>query len=49
MDRLAKNQKIKETGKATRERRKDMLCRVYEVKADLSRMSKSQPQCLPGR
>ena len=42
MDRLAKNQKIKETGKATRERRKDMLCRVFEVKADLSRMSKSQ-------
>ena len=42
MDRLAKNQKIKETGKATRERRKDMLCRVFEVKVDLSRMSKSQ-------
>ena len=42
MDRLAKNQKIKETGKATRERRKYMLCRVFEVKADLSRMSKSQ-------
>ena len=42
MDRLAKNQKIKETGKATRERRKDMLCRVFEVKADISRMSKSQ-------
>jgi len=42
MDRLAKNQKIKETGKATRERRKDMLCRVFEVKADLSRMPKSQ-------
>ena len=42
MDRLAKNQKIKETGKATRERRKDMLCRVFEVKVDLSRKSKSQ-------
>ena len=42
MDRVAKNQKIKETGKATRERRKDMLCRVFEVKVDLSRMSKSQ-------
>ena len=42
MDRLVKNQKIKETGKATRERRKDMLCRVFEVKVDLSRMSKSQ-------
>jgi transposase len=41
MDRLAKNQKIKEAGKATRERRKDMLCRVFEVKVDLSRMSKS--------
>ena len=42
MDRLAKNQKIKETGKATRERRKDMLCRAFEVKVDFSRMSKSQ-------
>ena len=42
MDRLAKNQKIKETGKATRERRKDMRCRVFEVKVDFSRMSKSQ-------
>ena len=42
MDRLAKNQKIKETGKATRERRKDMLCRVFEVKVDFSKMSRSQ-------
>ena len=42
MDRLAKNQKIKETGKATRERRKDMLCRVFEVKVDHSKLSKSQ-------
>ena len=42
MDKLAKNQKIKETGKATRERRKDMLCRAFEVKVDFSRMSKSQ-------
>ena len=42
MDRLAKNQKIKETGKATRERRKDMLCRAFEVKVDLSKLSKSQ-------
>ena len=32
MDRLVKNQKIKESGKATRERRKDMLCRVFEMK-----------------
>ena len=42
MDRLAKNQKIKDTGKATRERRKDMLCRVFEVKVDHSKLSKSQ-------
>ena len=42
MDRLAKNQKIKETGKATRERRKDMLCRAFEVKVDFSKMPKSQ-------
>ena len=42
MDKLAKNQKIKETGKATRERRKDMLCRAFEVKVDFSRISKSQ-------
>ena len=42
MDRLAKNRKIKETGKATRERRKDMLCRAFEVKVDHSKLSKSQ-------
>ncbi|MBR0452100.1 MAG: transposase, partial [Oscillospiraceae bacterium] len=42
MDRLAKNRNIKETGKATRERRKDMLCRAFEVKVDFSKMPKSQ-------
>ncbi|MFW9996830.1 MAG: RNA-guided endonuclease InsQ/TnpB family protein, partial [Candidatus Odinarchaeota archaeon] len=38
--RIAKNKKIAETRKATRERRKDMICKTYELKINKSRMSK---------
>ena len=37
-----RNRKISENGKATRERRKDLVCRVFEVKVDASKMSKTQ-------
>ena len=42
MDQTDKNLKIKETCKATKERRKDMNCRVFEVKVVASKMPKSQ-------
>ncbi|MFW9997124.1 MAG: hypothetical protein ACFFD4_34085, partial [Candidatus Odinarchaeota archaeon] len=38
-ERLAKNKKIAETRKTTRERRKDMVCKTYELKINRSRMS----------
>ena len=41
MDRSEKNNRIKETLKATKERRKYMTCRVYEVKVDRSKLSKA--------
>ena len=42
MDNAVKNQKIKETCKATRDRRKDMVCRAFEVKVVASKMPGSQ-------
>ena len=42
MDREEKNKRIREKGKATRERHANMLCRCYEVKVDSSKMSKKQ-------
>ena len=42
MDREEKNNRIREKGKATRERHADMLCRCYEVKVDSSKMSRKQ-------
>ncbi|MBQ8994705.1 MAG: transposase [Oscillospiraceae bacterium] len=42
MEKQVKNQQIKETCKATRNRRKDMRCRVFEVKVDSSKLSRSQ-------
>ena len=42
MDREEKNKRIREKGKATRERHADMLCRCYEVKVDSSKMSRKQ-------
>ena len=42
MDREEKNNRIREKGKATRERHADMLCRCYEVKVDSSKMSWKQ-------
>ena len=42
MNNTDKNLKIKETCKATRMRRKDMDCRVFEVKVVRSKMSRSQ-------
>ena len=42
MNNTDKNLKIKETCKATRMRRKDMDCRIFEVKVVRSKMSRSQ-------
>ena len=42
MDREEKNNRIREKGKATRERHADMFCRCYEVKVDSSKLSKKQ-------
>ena len=42
MEREEKNKRIREKGKATRERHANMLCRCYEVKVDSSKMSKKQ-------
>ena len=37
-----RNSRIRENGKATKARRRDMLCRTFEVKADASKMSRTQ-------
>ena len=37
-----RNSRIREKGKATKARRRDMICKVFEVKADASKMSVAQ-------
>ncbi|MBR0151045.1 MAG: transposase [Synergistaceae bacterium] len=41
-ERLAKNTRIREQGKLTREKRKRQLCRVYCVKIDFSHLNEAQ-------
>lgn len=38
-ERLAKNNRIREKGKETREKRKGQICRVYRVKIDISHLN----------
>ena len=40
--RLAKNNRIREQGKQTREKRKHQVCRVYYVKIDISHLNEAQ-------
>ena len=41
-ERLAKNNRIREQGKLTREKRKSQICRVYRVKIDFSHLNEAQ-------
>ena len=41
-ERLAKNNRIREQGKQTREKRKGQVCRVYRVKIDISHLNEVQ-------
>ncbi|MBR4196709.1 MAG: transposase [Synergistaceae bacterium] len=41
-ERLAKNNRIREQGKLTREKRKSQICRVYRVKIDISPLNEVQ-------
>ena len=41
-ERLAKNNRIREQGKQTREKRKSQICRVYRVKIDISHLNEAQ-------
>ncbi|MBR1438009.1 MAG: hypothetical protein IJ587_05670, partial [Synergistaceae bacterium] len=40
--RLAKNNRIREQGRQTREKRKNQICRVYRVKIDFSHLNNMQ-------
>ena len=41
-ERLIKNNRIREQGRLTREKRKSQVCRVYRVKIDLSHLNEAQ-------
>ena len=41
-ERLAKNNRIREKGKETRQKRKSQICRVYRVKIDISHLNEAQ-------
>ncbi|MBQ9574500.1 MAG: hypothetical protein IJR27_04385, partial [Synergistaceae bacterium] len=41
-ERLAKNNRIREQGRKTREKRKSQICRVYRVKIDFSHLNEEQ-------
>ncbi len=41
-ERLAKNNRIREQGKLTREKRKSQVCRVYRVKINISHLNEAQ-------
>ena len=41
-ERLAKNNRIREQGRQTREKRKRQICRVYRVKIDISQLNEAQ-------
>ena len=42
MDKIDKNRKIAEGRKATREKRLSQICKVYELKIDMSKLSIKQ-------
>ena len=44
--RLEKNNRIREKGKQTREKRKSQICRVYRVKIDFSHLNEAQKEHL---
>ena len=44
--RLEKNNRIREKGKQTREKRKSQICRVYRVKIDISHLNEAQKEHL---
>ncbi|MBQ3397269.1 MAG: hypothetical protein IJG51_00085, partial [Synergistaceae bacterium] len=46
IERLAKNNRIRENGKETREKRKSQACRVYRVKIDISHLNEAQREHL---
>ena len=41
-ERLAKNTRIREKGKETKQKRKSQICRVYRVKIDISHLNEAQ-------
>ena len=41
-ERLAKNNRIREQGRLTREKRKTQVCKVYRVKIDVSHLNSQQ-------
>ena len=41
-ERLEKNNRIREKGKQTREKRKSQVCRVYRVEIDISHLNETQ-------
>ena len=41
-ERLAKNNRIREQGRQTREKRKSQICRVYRMKIDISHLNEAQ-------
>ena len=45
-ERLAKNERIREAGKATKLRRKEQICRVWRVKIDFSHLNSRQQTAL---
>ena len=45
-ERLEKNNRIREKGKQTREKRKSQFCRVYRVKIDISHLNEAQKEHL---
>ena len=44
--RLEKNNRICEKGKQTKEKRKSQVCRVYQVKIDISHLNEAQKKHL---
>ena len=46
IERLAKNNRIREKSKETREKRKSQVCRVYRVKIDISHLNVAQKEHL---
>ncbi|MBQ9595941.1 MAG: hypothetical protein IJR35_08790 [Synergistaceae bacterium] len=45
-ERLAKNERIRETGNATKLRRKEQICRVWRVKIDFSHLNSYQQNAI---